>query len=116
MNGSSLGLRLGLPIIGELGNVASDDLLDGVAGQVEITGYLTNRLPVSVVGLADLTDGFHYQHLLSVSPLSVDSREHGVDAEVGQFWTPITPLSGSLLHADSHIRRNGTTAERKWSS
>jgi DNA mismatch endonuclease, patch repair protein len=21
---------------------------------------------------------------------------------VGQFWTPITPLSGSLLHADSH--------------
>ena len=50
--------------IGLLGYVASDDLVDGVLGQVKLAGYLPDRLLVSVVGLADLTDGFHYQHLL----------------------------------------------------
>jgi len=33
-----------------------------------------------------------------------ESKEHGGSAEVGQFWTPFIPLSGSLLHADSHPR------------
>jgi len=32
-----------------------------------------------------------------------ESKEHGGSAEVGQFWTPFIPLSGSLLHADSHV-------------
>jgi hypothetical protein len=38
--------------------------------------------------------------------LSLDeSREHGGSAEVGQIWTPITPESGSILHADSQYDR-----------
>jgi hypothetical protein len=36
--------------------------------------------------------------------LSIDeSIEHGGSAEVGQIWTPITPLCGSVLHADSQF-------------
>jgi hypothetical protein len=35
-----------------------------------------------------------------VPPLSDDSESMEEDAGVGQFWTPITPLGGSLLHAD----------------
>jgi hypothetical protein len=84
-----------------LGNVVSDDLLDGILGQVKLAGYLPDRFLVPVVRLADLSDGFHYQHLLSVLLSLDESKEHGGSAEVGQYWTPITPPNGSLLHADS---------------
>ena len=70
---------------------------------MKLSGYLPDRFLVPVVGLANLTDGFHYQHLLSVLLSLVESKEHGGSAEVGQYWTPIIPLSGSFLHADSHI-------------
>jgi hypothetical protein len=33
---------------------------------------------------------------------------------VGQFWTPITPLSGSLLHADSQAKVQFDDDRRSW--
>ena len=63
MKGSILGLGAE-SFISELGGVGSDDLADGVSGQVEITGNLSDWLVIPVVGKANLSDGFHYQHLL----------------------------------------------------
>jgi hypothetical protein len=37
------------------------------------------------------------------APLSAKSKELGGYAEVGQFWTPITPENGSFLHAGRQV-------------
>lgn len=74
---------------------------------MKLTGYLPDRFLVPVVSLEDFTDGFHYQHLLSKLLSLDDAKENGGGAEVGQFWTPITPESGSILHADSQAIHSG---------
>lgn len=39
-----------------LGYITADDLLDGVLGNMKLTGYLPDRFLVPVVGLANFTD------------------------------------------------------------
>ena len=58
---------------------------------------------VEIVGAAHFPNCLHDQHLLSGAPLSWNEGEDGAFAEVGQYWTPIGPQDGSLLHAGSHM-------------
>ncbi len=50
------------------------------------------------------------------SSLGLISKEYGALAEVGQFWTPISPISGSLLHADSHSLSDGGLSRARCSA
>ena len=68
--GAELRQWLFFPVVGEFGRIAPNDFLYGVFGQLELPGYLSDRLAVPVVSTTNLTDGFHYQHLLSSAPLS----------------------------------------------
>ena len=60
-----------------------------VAGQVVLPGYLPKAQTVLMEGKSYFTDGFHYQHLLSVLLSPDQSEEHGGDAK-----------GGSILNAD----------------
>ena len=87
-------------LVNLLGYVTSDDFLDGILRNVKLTGNLPDRFLVTVVGLANFTDGFHYQHLLSCSSLWTipESMEEvlgwvnfgrRLPPKVGQYCTPI---------------------------
>lgn len=75
---TELGVRLMFaPLVLLIGYAGSDNVSDGVAGKVEIAGYLTNSLAVSKMSLTDFTDGLHVQHLLWILLSLIDSREYG---------------------------------------
>ena len=62
--GPELGIRLFVPLVLLVGHATTDNVSDGIAGKVEVAGYLAISLAVSEMSLTDFTDGLHVQHLL----------------------------------------------------
>jgi hypothetical protein len=66
----SFHLRHGLDraMVFKPGRVGPEDLANRVPAQVEVPGYLPDRLPVSTMGQLDLAYRLHRQHLLVFPP------------------------------------------------
>ena len=91
-------------MIFKLGRVGPENFADRVPAQVEVLGYLPDRLLVSTMGQLNLAYRLHSQHLL-ISLHGVQSNDLEGLAGDGQFSMPITARGGSLLHADSQPLR-----------
>ena len=99
--GPQLGLRLRPALVLRRHLLTAHILAHGVAGEPVPLRHPAHRLPISLRSQPDLQDGFHGKHLPSLLPSRLGSFPRTEAARgVGQFSTPITPLGGSLLHAD----------------
>src|SRR3989339_2092947 len=93
-------MRLGAPLVLLVGYATANNISDGVAGKIQLAGYLTNFLPISKMRLTNFSNGFHVQHLLCPSSLWVIPKskkdelrwvnfERRLSPQVGHYCMPI---------------------------
>ena len=92
--------RLDLTFIGKRRLPRPQDPPDRVARQMQGPRDLLDRLPFAQMLAPYPTDRLHNQH--PHRPLRAKAGSRPNRKSGGQFWTPMMPLRGSILHAETH--------------
>lgn len=88
-----------LTLIPEICLVRSQDLADRVARRVEFSGDALHRPALHMKRPTHLRYRITRFNAPSIRCLATDGQ---MKPQRGQNWTPITPLRGSVLHAETH--------------
>src|SRR5207244_10239327 len=98
---AQLRARLDVPVVRERRRPRPHHLADRIPRHAEIPSDLLDRLALEKIFTPNPANRLHRQH--PPLPASDPTRAaHHASWQGGQLWTPIPPIRGSRLHAETH--------------
>src|SRR5439155_2641241 len=102
--------RLDVPVVRERRRPRPHHLADRIPRHAEIPSDLLDRLALEKIFTPNPANRLHRQH--PPLPASDPTRAaHHASWQGGQLWTPIPPIRGSRLHAETQSRKEASLLE-----